>query len=124
MIDQLNQVGFEMVPEGSTESIRVLNTCSFIQAAIDETEANINHLINEKKAGTLKHIVVAGCYPSRYKRHVLEEKYPEVDLWFSTKEEHFLQSKLSELVFQKQFQPNMQRTYLKLTPLYHKNISC
>ena len=34
MIDQLNQVGFEMVPEGSAETIRVLNTCSFIQAAI------------------------------------------------------------------------------------------
>ncbi len=119
MIDQLNQVGFEMVPEGSAETIRVLNTCSFIQAAIDETEANIDHLINEKKAGTLKHIVVAGCYPSRYKRHILEEKYPEVDLWFSTKEEHFLQAKLSELVFQKQFQPNIQRTYLKLTPNHY-----
>lgn len=119
MLDQLNQIGFEMVPEGSSESIRILNTCSFIQAAIDETEANINQLISEKKAGTLKHIVVAGCYPSRYKRHELEAKYPEVDLWFSTKEEHLLQTKLSELVFKKTFQPNIDRTYLKLTPNHY-----
>ena len=116
MVDQLNQVGFEMVPEGCNERIRVLNTCSFIQAAIDETESNIAELIRLKKAGDLNHIVVAGCYPSRYKRHILQEKFPEVDLWFSTKEEHQLQTKLSELVFHKTFQPNTQRHYLKLTP--------
>ena len=116
MVDQLNQIGFEMVPEGTNESIRVLNTCSFIQAAIDETESNITHLINQKREGLIKYVVVAGCYPSRYKRHILEDKYPDVDLWFSTKEEHQLQIKLSELVFQKRFQPNLQRNYLKLTP--------
>ncbi len=116
MVDQLNQIGFEMVPEGSNESIRVLNTCSFIQAAIDETEANIAELIRQKQVGDLQYLVVAGCYPSRYKRHILEDKYPDVDLWFTTKEEHQLQVKLSELVFQKRFQPNPNRNYLKLTP--------
>ena len=42
MIQDLNKVGFQVVPEGSREQIMVLNTCSFIQSAIDETERNIN----------------------------------------------------------------------------------
>ena len=116
MVDQLNQLGLTIVPEGSSEEIFVLNTCSFIQAAIEETEKNIDALIVRKQQGDLKVLVVAGCYPSRYKRTVLEEKYPDVDLWFSTKEEHLLQDKLSELVFQKRFQPVKKRPYIKLTP--------
>ncbi len=116
MVDQLNQIGFEIVPEGSSETISILNTCSFIQAAIDETEANINALIHRKQSGYIKYVVVAGCYPSRFKRPQLEEKFPEVDLWFTTQEEHQLQTKLAELVFQKRFQPTQQSPYIKLTP--------
>ena len=118
MIDDLNQVGFSIVPEGSKESIMILNTCSFIQAAIDETESNIKELISKKKAKKLKYVVVTGCYPSRYKQHILEEKFPEVDLWFSTKEEHQLKAKLAELVFQHRFQPKPSSRYTKLTPTH------
>jgi ribosomal protein S12 methylthiotransferase len=119
MIDQLGKIGLSLVNEGSGEPISILNTCSFIQAAIDETERNIQQLIAKKKAGLLKYIVIAGCYPSRFKRQTLEEKFPEVDLWFSTQEEYQLQEKLAELVFQKKFTPKQESPYIKLTPKHY-----
>ena len=119
MIDQLNKIGLKLCNEGSGETVSILNTCSFIQAAIDETEKNIKGLIARKKAGLLKYVVVAGCYPSRFKRPLLEEKFPEVDLWFTTQEEYQLQDKLSELVFQKKFTPSNTNPYIKLTPKHY-----
>lgn len=105
MVNDLTSVGFDLVPEGTKEAVTVLNTCSFIQAAIDETEENIEMLLGRKDRGEIKHLAVVGCYPSRYKRDQLLEKYPGVDVWLSTGESAQLKSKLSELVFQRKFVP-------------------
>ncbi|MDA1353662.1 MAG: 30S ribosomal protein S12 methylthiotransferase RimO [bacterium] len=105
MVNDLTSVGFDLVPEGTREAVTVLNTCSFIQAAIDETEENIELLLGRKERGEIKHLAVVGCYPSRYKREALLEKYPGVDVWLSTSESAQLKSKLSELVFQRKFVP-------------------
>ena len=52
MVNDLTSVGFDLVPEGTREAITVLNTCSFIQAAIDETEDNIRLLLGIKNGAT------------------------------------------------------------------------
>ena len=114
MIDRLQQVGFELKPRGSHESITILNTCSFIQAAIEETESHIQELSERKRKGLLNYLVVVGCYPSRFKKDLLKEKFPEVDLFLTTKEEHTLQTALSQLVFHQKFQTL--KPYTKLTP--------
>ncbi len=116
MVADLNKVGFEIVPEGTSEQVTILNTCSFIQAAIDETERNISQLIDQKKEGSIQHVVVAGCYPSRFKKEILEEKYPDIDLWLTTKEEYTIQNELKKLVFKKKFTPKKPKPYTKLTP--------
>ena len=85
MVQSMQSVGFKMVPEGTKEEVMVLNTCSFIQAAIDETEANINQLIERKK--NFQYVCIVGCYPSRFKEAELTQKYPDVDLWCTTKDE-------------------------------------
>ena len=36
MVNQLSGSGFNLVPENTRESTVILNTCSFIQAAIEE----------------------------------------------------------------------------------------
>ena len=77
--------------------------CSFIQAAIEETEQNINTLIQKRKADKSKHVVVVGCYVSRLTQKINGRKFPEVDLWLSTFEESKLAEKLSEKVFKKSF---------------------
>jgi len=58
----------------------VLNTCSFIGPAREESEQAIRGLLEKKQAGEIKKVVVAGCLVQRYK-HDLEARFPEVDLF-------------------------------------------
>ena len=116
MVQRMNKVGFELQEEGTGEAVSVLNTCSFIQAAIDETEANIRVLSENKKEGKTKYVVVVGCYPSRFKKEALTKRFPEVDLWLTTKEENLLHRELAKLVFDRKYQPKENVPYIKLTP--------
>ena len=77
MVQNMQSVGFTIVPEGTKESVTVLNTCSFIQSAIDETERNIDQLIERKKNNDIQYACVVGCYPSRFKESELKQKYPD-----------------------------------------------
>lgn len=119
LVNALHGAGFQLVEEGSKESLTVLNTCSFIKAAIDETEANIRLLIDKKNSGDLKYLAVVGCYPSRFKKADLSVKFPEVDIWLTTQEESQLKSLLSELVFKEKFTPSAIPPYKKLTPSHY-----
>lgn len=58
----------------------VLNTCSFIGPAREESYGALRGLLKRKQEGSLDHVVVAGCLVQRYKRR-LSEDFPEVDLW-------------------------------------------
>ncbi|HVS09566.1 MAG TPA: 30S ribosomal protein S12 methylthiotransferase RimO [Planctomycetota bacterium] len=58
----------------------VLNTCSFIGPAREESEAAIRGLLERKARGELERVVVAGCLVQRYKRD-LARRFPEVDLF-------------------------------------------
>lgn len=116
LVQSIQSVGFSMVPEGTKEEVTVLNTCSFIQAAIEETEDNIQLLINRKKNNEIKYVCVVGCYPSRFKEPQLKEKYPDVDLWCTTKDEKTLHKRMAELIFNKKFIPESQKQYTKISP--------
>jgi ribosomal protein S12 methylthiotransferase len=58
----------------------VLNTCSFIGPAREESENAIRDLVGKKKRGEIERVVVAGCLVQRYK-HDLSRKFPDVDLF-------------------------------------------
>lgn len=116
MVQSIQSVGFKIVPEGTKEEVMVLNTCSFIQSAIDETEENIEYLINRKNKKEIKYICVVGCYPSRFKESKLNEKYPDVDLWCSTKDEKELHKRMAKLVFKNKFIPKTKNKYTKISP--------
>ncbi len=119
IVAQLRDSGFRWVPEGTNEHVTVLNTCSFIQAAVDETEENIRLLSERKENGEIRYLVVVGCYPSRFKKEVLKEKFPTVDLWLTTKEEDQIQHALSQMVFGSRFQPAKPQPHMKLTPSHY-----
>jgi ribosomal protein S12 methylthiotransferase len=116
LVQSIQSVGFSMVPEGTKEEVTVLNTCSFIQAAIEETEDNIQLLIDRKKNNAISHICVVGCYPSRFKESQLKEKFPDVDLWCTTKDEKTLHKRMAEMVFNKKFTPESPKQYTKISP--------
>jgi len=119
VVNDLRQVGFDLVAEGSGERVVVLNTCSFIQSAIDETEANIQSLIERKQRGEIHYVAVIGCYPSRLKPDEREAQFPGVDIWLTTQEESKLKQTLAQLVFKSRFQPSVPVRYTKLTPSHY-----
>ena len=78
MLHALSQAGYTLTPDPADAEIAVVNTCGFIQAAKEEAIEQILSLIQQKEAGSLKHIVVTGCLAERYKDEVAEQ-FPEVD---------------------------------------------
>lgn len=58
--------------------IGILNTCAFIKEAKEESLAVIQQLVDLKKSGQLKKLIVTGCLPQRYYRE-LTNHIKEID---------------------------------------------
>ena len=82
--------GHEIVFESSKKSdIVVINTCSFIHDAKEESIEEIFAHIARKQRGEVKKVFVVGCLAQRYKEE-LQETIPEADGIFSFSELHKL----------------------------------
>jgi ribosomal protein S12 methylthiotransferase len=81
----LRRADYEVVSEPEQADIVLVNTCSFIDAAKEESVDTILALARLKEEGSLKTLVVAGCLPQRYAAD-LEREMPEVDLFIGTGE--------------------------------------
>lgn len=68
MIALLREAGHELVPEVPGADVAVVNTCSFIAAALDESASVIDECLELKADGALGAVVVAGCMPERLGR--------------------------------------------------------
>ncbi len=64
---------------GSAHTV-VLNTCSFIGPAREESEGAIRDLLARKRRGEIERVVVAGCLVQRYRKD-LAARFPGVDLF-------------------------------------------
>ena len=58
----------------------ILNTCSFIGPAREESERALRDLLEKKERGEIERVVVAGCLVQRF-QHTLEPRFPGVDLF-------------------------------------------
>ncbi len=85
MAGLLQQGRYEMVSEPSEADIVLINTCSFIDAAKEESIDTIIETARLKEEGRLQTLVVAGCLPQRYSEELTRE-LPEVDLFIGTGE--------------------------------------
>ncbi len=85
MLGNLVARGFQPVVEAEQADLIVVNTCAFLQSAVDEGIDRILELSELKKNGRCKRLVVAGCMVERY-RGQLVEALPEVDQFVSTDE--------------------------------------
>lgn len=59
--------------------LAIINTCSFIQPAVEESIEAILEAVHLKEVGRLKYIIVAGCLSQRYQQNELMDSFPEVD---------------------------------------------
>jgi ribosomal protein S12 methylthiotransferase len=83
MLGHLPPDRFEIVTEESQADIIIVNTCSFIQDAKEESVETILEVADHKKTGRCRLLVVTGCLPQRY-RDELATELPEVDLFMGT----------------------------------------
>ncbi len=83
MLGLLDEKGYQIVDEEADADVIVINTCCFIQDALEESIQTILDLAEYKKTGHLKALIVTGCLGQRYQQEILEE-IPEVDMVLGT----------------------------------------
>jgi ribosomal protein S12 methylthiotransferase len=96
MLGRMAEEGLVITDEPGSGGTVVLNTCSFIGAAREESENAIRDLLRRKRRGELAHVVVAGCLVQRYKQG-LAEQFPEVDLFAEISDYRKLARSVKEL---------------------------
>lgn len=83
MLGSMNAIGWEHVELPEDADLLLLNTCGFIQSAVEEAIDEILELAKIKEQFPAKKLVVTGCLVQRYKEK-LGEDLPEVDLFVGT----------------------------------------
>jgi ribosomal protein S12 methylthiotransferase len=83
MLGALVEGGFGLTQDAAEADIIVVNTCGFIQPAIEESIETILALSEFKKSGKCKRLIVAGCLPERFNEDIAAS-LPEVDVFLGT----------------------------------------
>ncbi len=83
MTGQLADAGWTVVPDPEDAVAIVINTCSFIESAANESIDTILEMAAYKKEGACRKLVVTGCLPERYREQIRTE-LPEVDAFLGT----------------------------------------
>ncbi len=78
MIGNLANAGYEITDDEGKADVIVVNTCSFIHDAQDESVENILEMSKYKDDGSCKALLVAGCMAQSYGQEILDE-LPQVD---------------------------------------------
>lgn len=80
MLSTLEQAGYRVIDTPEEAQVIVVNTCGFIQPAVEEAIDTILELAACKEDNPEQLLVVAGCMVQRYGKDLLEA-LPEVDLF-------------------------------------------
>jgi len=83
MLGCLNRENYEITTNEHEADIIVVNTCSFIKEAKQESIDTMLDLADRKHDENCKMLIVNGCLPQRYKEELAME-LPEVDIFIGT----------------------------------------
>jgi ribosomal protein S12 methylthiotransferase len=83
MLHQFQAQGYCLTQEPQEAQVVVINTCSFIESATQESIDTIFEAARLKEEGACRVLAVTGCFPQRYKNQLVEQM-PEVDLFVGT----------------------------------------
>lgn len=78
MLGLLQVEGYTLVPEPDGADFVVVNTCGFIERARTESFAAVDEMLDLKKQGRTRGVIVSGCLAERQKESLLEER-PDID---------------------------------------------
>ncbi|MCE5334443.1 MAG: 30S ribosomal protein S12 methylthiotransferase RimO [Desulfobacteraceae bacterium] len=87
MVRQLVDRGYRMSGENSESGLIVVNTCGFLESAVQEAIEAVLSAALHKVSGKCRTLVVAGCMVQRYGKKLLQE-LPEVDIFLGTSHYH------------------------------------
>ncbi len=82
---QLVADGHELTPQPADADVIVVNTCSFIDPAKQESVDTILEMAEYKRTGRAQRLVVTGCLVERYRADI-QANMPEVDAVLGTNE--------------------------------------
>jgi len=77
--------GLVLTPSPDEADVVIINTCAFIQEAVQESIEAILEAAQAKEKRTGTKLIVTGCLPQRYGEELARE-IPQVDLWIGTGE--------------------------------------
>lgn len=80
LLGLLESSGAEIVDEVGDADVAIVNTCGFIQPAVEESISAILDLELLKEEGKLQKIAVVGCLVNRYGDE-LKKEFASVDIW-------------------------------------------
>ncbi len=78
MLGLLQLDGYRLVHEPQGADFVVVNTCGFIERAREESYSTIHEMLELKRRGDIRGVIVSGCLAEREKE-VLLQKCPDVD---------------------------------------------
>ncbi len=78
MLGRLDADGYQMVDSVDGADFVVVNTCGFIASARKESYGAIDEMLQLKRDGKIRGVVVTGCLAERSREALLEER-PEID---------------------------------------------
>ncbi|MCA8996905.1 MAG: 30S ribosomal protein S12 methylthiotransferase RimO [Planctomycetaceae bacterium] len=78
MLGSLALDGYTLVSDPERADFVIVNTCGFIDESRKESKAVIEEMLQLKRAGKTKGVIVAGCLPERVGGSLLDEM-PEID---------------------------------------------
>jgi ribosomal protein S12 methylthiotransferase len=78
MLGMLRLDGYELVNDPKGADFAVVNTCGFIEAARTESFAAIDEMLELKRRGELRGVIVSGCLAERQKESLLIDR-PGID---------------------------------------------
>lgn len=94
MLYSLGRAGIEITDDEGDADVVIINTCCFIESALQESIDTILSVAQYKKTGHLKGIIVTGCMSSRYEEDIKKD-LPEVDMVVSAND----YDKIADAVF-------------------------
>ncbi len=78
MLGLLQLDGYELVPSADDADFAIVNTCGFIESARTESFAAIDEMLERKRQGLLRGVIVSGCLAERQQEELLVER-PDID---------------------------------------------
>lgn len=79
MAGRMLKAGWRLSVDPDRADAVVVNTCSFIASAREESEREIRRALELKRRGAYSRVIVTGCYPQRYPGAAAA--FPGVDEW-------------------------------------------